>query len=81
MFPLSVLYMQKNIIKKYFASFYILLIVYINIHIYIYIYILYIYALFGYLIHQKFKHKRLENNFKVFNSSIKGIDKSEKKLS
>ena len=73
--------MQKNIIKKYFASFYILLIVYINIHIYIYIYILYIYALFGYLIHQKFKHKRLENNFKVFNSSIKGIDKFEKKLS
>ena len=71
--------MQKNIIKKYFASFYILLIVYINIHIYIYI--LYIYALFGYLIHQKFKHKRLENNFKVFNSSIKGIDKFEKKLS
>ena len=79
MFPLSVLYMQKNIIKKYFASFYLLLIVYINIHIYIYI--LYIYALFGYLIHQKFKHKRLENNFKVFNSSIKGIDKFEKKLS
>ena len=77
--------MQKNIIKKYFASFYILLIVYINIHIYIYIYIyiyiIYIYALFGYLIHQKFKHKRLENNFKVFNSSIKGIDKFEKKLS
>ena len=71
--------MQKNITKKYFPSFYILLIVYINIHIYIYI--LYIYALFGYLIHQKFKHKRLENNFKVFNSSIKGIDKFEKKLS
>ena len=42
-FPLSVLYMQKNIIKKYFASFYILLIVYINIHIYIYIYIYIIY--------------------------------------
>ena len=73
--------MQKNIIKKYFASFYILLILYINIHIYIYIYIIYIYALFGYLIHQKFKHKRLENNFKIFNSSLKGIDKFEKKLS
>ena len=73
--------MEKKYIKKYFASFYILLIVYINIHIYIYIYILYIYALFGYLIHQKFKHKRLENNFKIFNSSLKGIDKFEKKLS
>ena len=66
--------MEKKYIKKYFASFYILLIVYINIHIYIY-------ALFGYLIHQKFKHKRLENNFKIFNSSLKGIDKFEKKLS